>query len=91
MDRSASHRLEERLSKREPHRQRNQVAFDERHSSTESSNHEHDRENEIQQERPIRPITKAKRKHKDKIHDELSDEEPRSKMLSSRTSYCLYA
>jgi hypothetical protein len=77
---SASHRLEERRSKREPQRQRNQVVFEERQSSTESSNRwktkEHDSENEIPQEQPI---TKAKRKHEDNKHGELSDERPRSR------------
>jgi hypothetical protein len=50
--------------------QRNQVAIDERPSSSKRSIHEHDSENEILQERPIK---KATRKHEDEIHGELSD------------------
>jgi hypothetical protein len=72
-------------NRQEPQTWRNQVAFDERQSSTERSSQEHDSENEASQERPIR---KAKRKHEDKMQFELSDEEPSRR--STRASY-LYA
>jgi predicted aspartyl protease len=72
-------------TRQEPQKWRNQVAFDERQSSTERSSQEHDSEHEVPQERPIR---KAKRKHEDKMQFALSDEEP--SWRSTRASY-LYA